>query len=228
MAECARPRCRIEGEPRAAEPPAVLCRVCVARLRRDLDCMGALGNWLAAHVAAGGRRGAREYVSGSQEPGLPVRPEVLSALLPGAPGPVQDPYGDQCGPPSFPGTLASWAQLVAGERQVHPPGSADLRELGSWLAGHLDWSITRPWAGDYAGELDTLRHTAYGIEPWGLHVQPKVGPCPGCDRRSLIRVAGERYIECSELLGGCAALWTEAEYHRRVAALVTTGGGDLQ
>src|SRR5690606_18261462 len=171
--------------------------------------------WLEQHKTPG--RGGGDRVSGSHEAGTPTRLDVLSMLHDGA-TPIHGDDDDQIGPPSIPSTLRNWAWLIAEHRGLVYPQQADVGELSTWLLRHLDWATGQPWIEDLIGEVGALRRWAHGLAPWAVHVQVLVGPCPECGKRALIRIAGERYIECDarEEVGGCGALWTEEEYEGHV------------
>lgn len=176
-------------------------------------------DWLAQHKTPG--HGSGDKVSGSRETATPARLDVLSMLHEGA-SPIHGDDNDQVGPPSIPSTLRNWAWFIAEFRGLVYPGQADVEELSRWLLRHVDWATTKPWIDDMIGEVGALRRWAHRLAPWAVHVQELITPCPSCDKRTLIRVAGERYIECDarEDVGGCGALLTYEEYERHVADLV--------
>ncbi|MDP9843323.1 hypothetical protein J2853_002534 [Streptosporangium lutulentum] len=175
--------------------------------------------WLEQHKAPG--QGGGEKVSGSREAGTPTRLDVLAMLHDGA-APIHGDDDDQIGPPSIPSTLKNWAWLISEHRGLVYPERSDVAELAHWLLLHVDWATSRPWIDDMLGEIGALRRWAHSLAPWAVHVQELVGPCPYCDMRTLIRVSGERYIECDgrEEVGGCGGLWTYEAYEDHVAALV--------
>ncbi|WP_433235350.1 hypothetical protein ACQPYK_25190 [Streptosporangium sp. CA-135522] len=212
---CIGPRC---GR-RQAENGRLICASCVTRLRRDLGVTPLLMRWLEQHKTPG--QGGGDKVAGSREASTPTRLDVLSMLYEGA-TPIHGDDDDQVGPPSIPSTLKNWAWLIAEQRGLIYPERADVAELADWLLRHVDWATSRPWIDDMLGEIGALRRWAHSLAPWAVHVQELVGPCPYCDKRTLIRVAGERYIECDgrEEVGGCAGLWTYEAYEDHVAALV--------
>ncbi|MEQ4724727.1 hypothetical protein [Nonomuraea sp. B19D2] len=215
---CIGPRCGW-GEPRQAANGRLICATCTTRLRRDLDIAPLLMRWLEQYKTPG--QGGGDKVSGSQEAGTPPRLDVLSMLHEGA-TPIHGDDDDQIGPPSIPSTLKNWAWLIAEHRGLISPQRADVDELSAWLLRHLDWATGQPWIDDMIGEVGALRRWAHGLAPWAVHVQELIGPCPSCGLRALIRVAGERYIECDarEDVGGCGSLWTWEEYEEHVAELV--------
>lgn len=56
---------------------------------------------------------------------------------------------------SVPHTLASWAELVAEERDVKP-GTGGVADLCAWLDRHLDWISRQEWVTDFADDLRQL------------------------------------------------------------------------
>ncbi len=216
---CIVPRCSPSGRPRPADNGRLICRVCTTRLRRDLQITPMLMNWLAHHKAPG--QGGGDKVSGSRETTAPARLDVLSMLNDGA-APIHGDDDDQVGPPSIPSTLKNWAWLISEMRGLVYPERATVEEVAEWLGRHLDWATAQPWIEDMIGEVAALRRWAHRLAPWAVHVQELVGPCLSCGKRTLIRVAGERYIECDprEEIGGCGDLWTYEEYEDHVSALV--------
>ncbi|GGK90772.1 hypothetical protein Ppa06_57550 [Planomonospora parontospora subsp. parontospora] len=215
---CIAPRCGAGSGPRQAVSGHLTCTSCLTRCRRDLAGMPAIVHWLGLHTIPGGAGG--EKVSGSREKPVPVRLDVLAAISPAAEH-VTDLYGDQTGPPSIPTTLKSWVWLICEHRGLTYPERADAGELAGFLLRHLDWAAARPWIGELIGEVAHLRKVAHTLAPWEVHVQALVAPCPSCDIRALMRIAGEPYIECDQRIGGCGNCWTEAEYERHVAELTS-------
>ncbi|WP_326822022.1 hypothetical protein [Streptosporangium sp. NBC_01756] len=216
---CIVPHCGGENGLREAVARRLTCAGCLNRLRRDLGAMGSIAQWLALHLAPG-RSGNGDPVSGSREAAVPIRLDIFAMLSP-APEAVVDVYGDQIGPPSIPAVLASWAAVLIEERRLAGPADAEVATVAAWLLRHLEWAASQEWITEMMREIAHLRRSAHGLVPWEVHVQELVGPCPSCDLRALLRVAGETYIECSNdpELGGCGDLWTVEEYEGRVAEL---------
>lgn len=216
---CISYRCSTSTRPRPAENGRLICRVCTQRLRRDLACTPTLMRWLNHHKMPG--QGGGDKVSGSREVGAPLRLDVLAMVHEGA-TPIHGDDNDQVGPPSIPSTLKNWAWLIAEHRGLVYPGHVGVDELSEWLLRQVDWATGMLWIDDMLGEVGALRRWAHALAPWALHVENLVGPCPSCEMRTLIRTAGEAYIECDprEDVGGCGDLWTWEEYEAYLADLV--------
>ncbi|MFI6179751.1 hypothetical protein ACIA8R_29700 [Nonomuraea sp. NPDC051191] len=155
-----------------------------------------LERWLSYHVVPGSGGGPK--VSGSREAPVPIRLDVLDHVA------------------HIEHILKSWVWLTAEHRGLLYPTRMSITALALWLGQDLEWPASRPWVGDMCDEFAGLRRTAHALAPWRVQVDYLTGPCPSCDLRALIQVAGETYIECDLRAGGCNSLWTGQEYHRRV------------
>lgn len=84
--------------------------------------------------------------------------------------------------------LASWAAMVAEERQLTKPACRDVRLLAGFLRRHLDWLLTHVSAADFAAELaDTVDRARRASSPEpGLHLE--LGDCveEGCGERLFV------------------------------------------
>ncbi|MDF5756581.1 hypothetical protein [Spongiactinospora sp. TRM90649] len=217
---CIGPCCvdRLDGDrpPRQAEPGALICRWGLARLRRDLQASPALMSWLMAHVERSGSTGER--VSGSREAPVPVRLDVLCMIHDGA-VPLHGEDDDQVGPPSIPSTLKAWAWLICEHRGLTYPVTASVIELAELLLRHAEWAAGRDFVADMMHEIGRLRRCAYGLAPWGVHVQRLGLPCWGCGSMgTMTRTAGEKWVECAASGGGCGRLWSLDEHDALIAA----------
>jgi hypothetical protein len=61
------------------------------------------------------------------------------------------------------GVLASWCRLVAEERGILPPASADLYRTAPWLIRHIDWCAGNRWVDEMLTELRQISGQAMGI-----------------------------------------------------------------
>lgn len=111
--------------------------------------------------------------------------------------------------PDVPGTLASWATMVAEQRAPQHDGwSPTVAESIRMLGQHRLWVAQQDWAPDLIADVDTChRHLARatGGGMWPV----SVGECPDCGLR-LYRGAAEPIVVC----GHCRARWTPADLWR--------------
>ena len=59
--------------------------------------------------------------------------------------------------------LASWTRMVAEERRVHLPLVSSTAGLCAFLRKHHSWSVSQPWADDYANEVLDLGRRAWSL-----------------------------------------------------------------
>lgn len=61
------------------------------------------------------------------------------------------------------GVLASWCRVVAEERGINPPASADLYHTAPWMTRHVDWCAANRWVDEMLLELRRVNGQALGI-----------------------------------------------------------------
>jgi hypothetical protein len=83
------------------------------------------------------------------------------------------------------GVLASWCRLVAEERGVTPPASADLYRTAPWLTRHIDWCAANRWVDEMLLELRRVTGQALGIIDIPVRRVPLGAQC-------LVHADGER------------------------------------
>lgn len=107
-------------------------------------------------------------------------------------------------------TLASWVVLVAEERGLQAPATADPHVLASWLARHADWIAAQPVADEPAGHFSELSSTAYRTAYPSGRRRVQIGKCPECDNGGLYAVVSRtaellpaeiRCDSCPNLIG---------------------------
>ncbi|MEU5838803.1 hypothetical protein ABZ820_34780 [Streptomyces diacarni] len=156
---------------------------------------------------------ASARVSGSRTAPLPGRLDTLNLLGPAALD-VQD-QADQHGPWPIAAVLGAWAHTIAGERAQAEPTGRKPEQLAAWLAPHLSWAVTRPWAPDLHQQLGDMMRTIRGITRTQPRRRPVTQPCPRCDVLALTEVDWQAYVECGE----CGSLFTAGDL--ALAARVT-------
>lgn len=91
--------------------------------------------------------------------------------------------------------LASWCQMVAGERRVPRPGRRTVGRLAAFLRTHLEWLSAHSAAADFAAEVAELVAAASGVICPDPMLTMDLGPCaePGCHHilRATIRGADQ-------------------------------------
>lgn len=218
MTLCQNPRCRGDDEPRETHGLATVCSVCVGRLRARVAQLPALVRWLQAHVEPG-RRGETDRVTGSAEPPVPIRTDVISAVGPASLHGTSDPDRDQVTVPNIPMELFTWCRVVAEERELYGPARVDPEACATWLLAHLDWIAQQQWCVELLDEVNRMHASAHTLAPWSPERHHLPAPCPSCDAKALIRYSGDDYVKCESRAGGCNREWTEAEYERLVHVL---------
>lgn len=74
-------------------------------------------------------------------------------------------------------TLASWVVLVAEERGVTTPHTADPHTLAPWLARHVEWIAAQPWADEPAGHFRELSAGAHARAYPSGRRRIEIAPC---------------------------------------------------
>lgn len=149
-----------------------------------------------------------DKVSGSKEPPLPLRLDVLSWLGPVPPGDAV--HGghedDQVGAAPLLATLGSWARLIAEERGL---SAGHVDSVITFLLRHHEWSSEQPWADDYAAEIAdqvAIGRSLGGL--WRLTHRLDGVPCPRCTVCALTRQDGDEWVLCQS----CGAGWSWEHY----------------
>lgn len=201
MADCLYPHPG-DHRPHAAEV-GYLCKPGFARAEQHIAELPALSSWLHANLASGGAGDSDGSQRTKGEPPIPIRDTVHDHIV------------------EIAAVLTSWAMLVAEERSLRGPRSAEVTTTAPFLLAHLEWAAAQLWVDDLAAEVADLHRTAHSLAPSrpGLHRMP--APCPTCDAVELSRQDGDDRIECRS----CGRLWTEDEYVRLV--IVLAGEMDL-
>jgi hypothetical protein len=156
----------------------MLGRRCYARLARNLA--GALDawRWLGDNMARALRNDGGDIITGSRTPPLPLsvachdQREAIS------------------------GMLASWARMVAEDRELTGPDNSTPPVTAAWLAPHLPWCAEQAWVDDMLAELSDAVADAHRIAPWRRHVKRLHLPCPDCQQLSLAIVGGDDWVSC--------------------------------
>lgn len=148
---------------RGAVDGLYVCHGCLANLEQALAEMSAHFDALARALAP--RSGHGPQVTGTRERALPIDPTVA------------DHRSD------LRGKLASWATMIAEERDIGGPGSYEVPLVSMWLLVHLRWACAQPWVDEYAGEVRSLRSRSLSLLYPSGRRRVEVGACieVGCD-----------------------------------------------
>jgi hypothetical protein len=97
------------------------------------------------------------------------------------------------------GVLASWADMVVGERRASAPRGRTVRDLAGFVAGHLDWLLAHPAADDFVSEIVMVEEAALrAVE--GRAASRELGRCPepGCGSavQSGVLPGGDFAVSC--------------------------------
>lgn len=107
--------------------------------------------------------------------------------------------------------LHSWESVIRQERQLTPPAlispvGDDLLSTVTFHLAHLDWSLSRPWAVDFADEV--LRLHARGRSATRQFTeQVRRIPCPSDDCKKFIVIDVEN-LHQEVACHGCKQRWT--------------------
>jgi hypothetical protein len=154
-------------------------------------------------------------VAGSREAPVPVRLDEVDLLGPARVPSLTHTYrgqlDDQVGTLSAATILDGWCRDWSETRREHTPEPVVARQC-SWLADRLDWAFAEhPAVDEFTAELGDL--WAVLRRACGL-TMPRPEPVQGvpcrsveCDLKTLVRVPGSVYVECSS----CGGLMTEDE-----------------
>jgi hypothetical protein len=156
-------------------------------------------------------------VAGSREAPVPVRLNDLDLLgaarVPSLTRAYKGQLADQVGELPVATVLDGWCRDWSETRRERTPDPHPARQCG-WLADRLDWAFAEhPAVDEFATEIGDLWHVLRRAA--GLTI-PRAEPVQGvpcrsieCDLKTLVRVPGSIYVECSS----CGALMTEDELH---------------
>ena len=151
-----------------AAPASQLCDPCGNTLLRDLRhiefCYLALS---AVPISGEHERGAPGYGSRS-----PARDDVLVET-------DARSKADDNGHVGALAALSSWTRLVSYERDTTQPQQVTVTGECGFLRRHHSWILTRPWADEYAAELDEIRKRLVAL--LGLAPDPPAGDCMRID-----------------------------------------------
>ena len=217
--------------PRPAEV-GVLCPWCWGRLQSLVRTMPSLVDHLLemAEPALSSPMGRADGGGTSARPGE-------RSLYPAAMAEVDELHA----------MLATWAGEVAAERPgaglppavsrltvpdadgvrepLGPASAGSTRRLVGWLAQHLEWVASQPWAGDMLTDLASATHRATRAFP--VEAAPRRSEdvrCPSCGSRSLVveppSVFGaDVFVRCR--VPACGLVMTEEDWeHTRERAVV--------
>jgi hypothetical protein len=107
--------------------------------------------------------------------------------------------------------LHSWESVIRQERRLTPPALVspigdDLLATVTFHLAHLDWSLSRPWAVDFAGEVRRLQGKGRAATRQFTEQVRRI-PCPSDDCKKFIVIDVENLhqeVSCH----GCKQRWT--------------------
>jgi len=82
--------------------------------------------------------------------------------------------------------LASWSDMVVGERGVPAPRRRMVGELAEFVAAHLDWLLAHPAAVDFVSEIVAVGQAAHRAVD-ASSASRELGRCPEPDCASPLR-----------------------------------------
>jgi hypothetical protein len=179
--------CRLES-PALAREGSQLCPGHESKLFQTIgELNGAVSLLLA--LRTGGTNHGGEHVTGSKEPPLPFRVDMLD---------LADRIGDVTG---------SWALMVAEERSLQTP--VGLPAAVRLLLAQFDWLVTQPWTADLYGELTDVHTQAHRLAPWRLGRRRlpvrHLVEFGGCGALAIFQDDGEDDGTCDSNAGGCGS-----------------------
>jgi hypothetical protein len=169
---CEAPACRADLDIRALSLGLRLCAACRDRLARQLSRLPALYKECEETLLHRADHSAGR-VSGRWPGGICLNEGAVT---------VRSNMTD---------VLASWCEMVVGERGVPRPGRRTVGQLAAFLRTHLEWLSAHPAAADFAAEVAKLVAAASDVTCPDPILTMDLGPCaePGCQRilRATIR-----------------------------------------
>jgi hypothetical protein len=201
----------VPGCPRWAAP--VLCRGHGTRVGEWLADIYGLYAALDA-VPGGGVTDGRTAGLASHK--APARLDVL-VLRDGRSGdPVEgDPDGNRG--VSVLALLRRWADTIRDERGLEPPRKLNVDSERRLLAAHLDWALTRPWAGGLYGDV---RRVWSALK--AAHGEPPPKPAATCwvPLEDFTLCGGPVWVDTGAAWCGlCGTTWTGMDLLRIAPAL---------
>lgn len=107
--------------------------------------------------------------------------------------------------------LHSWESVIRQERRLTPPALVspigdDLMATVTFHLAHLDWSLSRPWAVDFAGEVADL-HARGRSATRQFKEQVRRIPCPSDECKKFVVIDVEN-LHDEVTCHGCKQQWT--------------------
>lgn len=185
----------LDGQPgpRMAKT-GLLCPRCYGRLERTLAELPAVTGTLRGLLGGSNTGGGENIRRTKGSPPLPLNVSVLDHL---------DLIGS---------VLSSWTRLVAEERGLRGPDTAD--RCSGWLLDQLAWVASQPWVDDLDDEVRDAARVAESLARTRPGWHPLPVPCPNCGGMTLGRWDGDDHVACP-----CGERWPEADYPRLVKVL---------
>lgn len=195
-ASCRRGRNGSEDEVRRAGEGWFLCPACLDRLKRDIlclpslynDCVKSKNSKIFHEIAKNSRKNTSDLM---QPAAAEIRGNVRKVL-------------------------ASWASLVADERQVEPP-TRDIPILARFLVRHAEWLAAHPAVIEMVDEIGNLTRSARNTADPNGAGRVHVGYCPSCDGELVALMRNSDDAHPSEIM--CTASPDHVWPAKRWAAL---------
>lgn len=205
------------GRPRYVQWP-LCCESCRPRIRAELTEITDLYALLPTTQKAA--RGPGDKVSGSKDPPIPARIDVVDLSLPVRPAQRQlfargvlgiDP--DQIGDLSVATFLDTWVRDWAGIRQEHLPPPL-VTDMVQWLLNRLDWAMDEHLAIDeFASEVNEYVRTLRQATRTDTYRGEMVGKCPAKlrdDTRCNATLRCDPYLD-RITCGRCSSSWNRRD-----------------
>ncbi|SHN06625.1 hypothetical protein [Actinacidiphila paucisporea] len=148
-----------------------LCPVCGERVGTTLRALPRL--YAACEDALGPALGGfRQRVSGSRSMGMALNERAMDARS------------------DMVTVLASWSDMVVGERRASAPRGRTVRDLATFVAAHLGWLLAHPAADDFVSEIVTVEKAARQAVDAGPAPR-ELGRCPEPECTSPVRSSAQ-------------------------------------
>lgn len=205
------------GKPRYVQWP-LCCESCRARIRSSLAEIVDLYALLPAMRKA--TRAPGDKVSGSKDPPIPARIDVVDLSLPARPATrallargVMGMDPDQVGDLSVATFLDTWVRDWAGIRGDHLP-DPNVVTLVGWLDVRLDWAMDSHTAIDeFSAELNDFVRALRSATRTDTYRGEKVGNCPvrlRDDTRCNATLRADPYLD-RITCGRCSTSWNRRD-----------------